>query len=126
MIGRVQTSSQHYGSSLKDKSNGTCHQTSTFVTRRKAYDSVDRRILWKLLRHYGVPEKIVNIIRNSYDGIQCNVMHEVQMTDVFQKNLCTTYYLPPPSSSSSSPPPPPPPPPQQQQQEQNKKNILTV
>ncbi|VDP50890.1 unnamed protein product, partial [Schistosoma curassoni] len=28
------------------------------------HDSVDRRTLWKLLRHYGVPEKIVNIIQN--------------------------------------------------------------
>ncbi|VDP78327.1 unnamed protein product [Schistosoma curassoni] len=36
-----------------------------FIDYEKAFDSVDRRTLWKLLRHYGVPEKIVNIIRNS-------------------------------------------------------------
>ncbi|VDO71911.1 unnamed protein product [Schistosoma curassoni] len=41
----------------------------------KAFDSVDRRTLRKLLRHYRVPEKIVNIIRNSYDGLQCKVVH---------------------------------------------------
>ncbi|VDP23619.1 unnamed protein product [Schistosoma margrebowiei] len=46
--------------------------------------NVDRRTLWKLLRHYGVPEKIVNIIRNSYDGLQCRVVHGGQLTDVFQ------------------------------------------
>ncbi|VDP07114.1 unnamed protein product [Schistosoma margrebowiei] len=45
---------------------------------------VDRRTLWKLLRHYGVPEKIVNIIRNSYDGLQCKVVHGGQLTDAFQ------------------------------------------
>ncbi|VDP08500.1 unnamed protein product [Schistosoma mattheei] len=39
-----------------------------FIDYEKAYDSVDRRTLWKLLRHYRVPEKIVNVIRNSYDG----------------------------------------------------------
>ncbi|VDP34015.1 unnamed protein product, partial [Schistosoma margrebowiei] len=50
----------------------------------KAFDSVDRRTLWKLLRHYGVPEKIVNIIRNSYDGLQCKVVHGGQLTDAFQ------------------------------------------
>ncbi|VDP68493.1 unnamed protein product [Schistosoma curassoni] len=40
-------------------------------------------INWKLLRHYGVPEKIVNIIRNSYDGLQRKVVHGGQLTDAF-------------------------------------------
>ncbi|VDP36230.1 unnamed protein product [Schistosoma margrebowiei] len=55
-----------------------------FIDYDKASDSVDRRTLWKLLRHYGVPEKIVNIIRNSYDGLQCKVVHGGQLTDAFQ------------------------------------------
>ncbi|VDO89334.1 unnamed protein product [Schistosoma margrebowiei] len=42
-----------------------------FIDYEKAFDSVDRRTLWKRLRHCGVPEKIVSIIRNSYDGLQC-------------------------------------------------------
>lgn len=36
-----------------------------FVDFEKAFDSVDRDTLWKLLRHYGMPVKIVNIIRSS-------------------------------------------------------------
>ncbi|VDP81118.1 unnamed protein product [Schistosoma curassoni] len=40
-----------------------------FIDHEKAFDSVDRTTLWKLLLHYGVPQKIVNIIRNSYDGL---------------------------------------------------------
>ncbi|VDP41174.1 unnamed protein product [Schistosoma margrebowiei] len=55
-----------------------------FIVCEKGFDSVDRRTLWKLLRHYGVPEKIVNIIRNSYDGLQCKVVHGGQLTDAFQ------------------------------------------
>ncbi|VDO65612.1 unnamed protein product [Schistosoma margrebowiei] len=55
-----------------------------FIDYEKAFDSVDRRTFWKLLRHYGVPEKIVNIIRNSYDGLQCKVVHGGQLTDAFQ------------------------------------------
>ncbi|VDP19520.1 unnamed protein product [Schistosoma margrebowiei] len=55
-----------------------------FIDYEKAFDSVDRRTLWKLLRHYGVPEKIVNIIRNSYDGLQCKVVHGGQLTDAFE------------------------------------------
>ncbi|VDP77513.1 unnamed protein product [Schistosoma mattheei] len=40
-----------------------------FIDYEKAFDSVDRRTLWKLLRHYGVSEKIVNIIRNPHNGL---------------------------------------------------------
>ncbi|VDP60955.1 unnamed protein product [Schistosoma curassoni] len=50
----------------------------------EAFDNVDRTILWKLLRQYGVPEEIVNIIRNSYDGLQCKVVNGGQLTDTFQ------------------------------------------
>ena len=30
-----------------------------FIDYEKAFDSVDRQTLWKLLRHYGIPMKIV-------------------------------------------------------------------
>ncbi|VDP56916.1 unnamed protein product [Schistosoma margrebowiei] len=33
-----------------------------FIDYEKAFDSVDRRTLWKLLRQYGFPEKIVKKI----------------------------------------------------------------
>ena len=54
-----------------------------FVDYEKAFDSVDRQTLWKVLRHYRVPEKI-NIIRNSYEGITCRVVHGRKLTDAFQ------------------------------------------
>ncbi|VDO87718.1 unnamed protein product [Schistosoma margrebowiei] len=54
------------------------------IVYEKAFDSVDSSRLWKLLRHYGVPKMLVNIIRNLYDGLQCKVMHRGQLTDVFQ------------------------------------------
>ncbi|VDP64384.1 unnamed protein product [Schistosoma curassoni] len=47
----------------------------------KAFDGVDRTTLWKLLRHYGVPEKVANIIRNSYDVLNSN---GGQLTDSFE------------------------------------------
>ena len=55
-----------------------------FIDYEKAFDSVDRHTLWKLLRHYGVPQKIVDIIRKSYEGMSCRVVHGHQVTDSFQ------------------------------------------
>ncbi|VDP69659.1 unnamed protein product [Schistosoma curassoni] len=53
-----------------------------FIDYENAFDNVDRT-LWKLLQHYEVLEKIVNINRNSYDGLQCKVVYRGQLTDAF-------------------------------------------
>ncbi|VDO75741.1 unnamed protein product [Schistosoma margrebowiei] len=55
-----------------------------FIDYEKAFDSVDRPTLWKLLRHYGVPQKIVNIIQCSYDGLNCKIVHGGQLTKSFE------------------------------------------
>ncbi|VDO84823.1 unnamed protein product [Schistosoma margrebowiei] len=56
-----------------------------FIDYEKAFDSVDRTTLWKLLRHYGVPQKIVNIIQSSYDGLHCKIVHGGQLTKSFEE-----------------------------------------
>ena len=55
-----------------------------FVEYEKAFDSVDRQTLWKLLGHYEIPEKITNIIRNSYERMTCRVVHGRQLTNAFE------------------------------------------
>ena len=53
-----------------------------FVDYEKAFDSLDRDALWKLLRHYGIP--IITLIRNTYDGMTCKVTHAGRLTESFQ------------------------------------------
>jgi hypothetical protein len=55
-----------------------------FIDYEKALDSVDREIIWKLLRHYGVPCKLVNIICNSYEHLTCRAIHGGQLTEPFE------------------------------------------
>ncbi|VDO63652.1 unnamed protein product [Schistosoma margrebowiei] len=55
-----------------------------FIDYEKAFDSVDRTTLWKLLQHYGVSQKIVNIIQNSYDGLNCEIVRGGQLTKSFE------------------------------------------
>ena len=50
----------------------------------KAFDSLDRDTLWKLLRHYGVPQKFVNLIKNSYQEMSCRVVHDGQLSESFK------------------------------------------
>ncbi|VDP67956.1 unnamed protein product [Schistosoma curassoni] len=58
-----------------------------FIDYDKAFDSVDRTTLWRLPRHYGVLEAMVNIIRNSYDGFNCKIVHGGQLTKSFEVKI---------------------------------------
>ena len=50
----------------------------------KAFDSLDRETLWKLLRHYGIPEKITNLIRKMYENMSGRIIHEGHLTEPFE------------------------------------------
>nr|KAG5711950.1 hypothetical protein BaRGS_026391 [Batillaria attramentaria] len=56
---------------------------STFVDFQKAFDSVDREVIWKLMSHYGFPPKFVNIIRQLYEDATCQVTHDGKLTEPF-------------------------------------------
>jgi hypothetical protein len=49
----------------------------------KTFDILDREVLWNLMTHYGIPQKFINIIRNSYNNMQCRVIHEGKLTESF-------------------------------------------
>ena len=55
-----------------------------FVEFEKAFDSIDRTVLWKLLRHYGLPAKFVTLIKNMYEGFTGHVILNGQVSDGFQ------------------------------------------
>ena len=55
-----------------------------FIDYEKAFDSVDRETLWKLMRHYGIPEKIISLVQNIYQGMSCRVLHAGQLSDSFE------------------------------------------
>ena len=44
-----------------------------FIDFRAAFDSVDREMMYKIMKHYGLPQKVVNVIRNSYESFKCCV-----------------------------------------------------
>ena len=58
-----------------------------FVDYEKAFDSLDRDTLWKLLQHYGIPNKLISLIRNSYEDMACRVIHAGQLTDSFMVKI---------------------------------------
>ena len=57
-----------------------------FVDFEKAFDSVNRDVLWKVLRHYGLPQKYVDLICALHCGTKCQVLVNKTLTDSFEVN----------------------------------------
>jgi len=48
----------------------------TFVDFEKAFDSVHRESLWKIMASYGIPKKIVKMVNILYEDSECTVLDE--------------------------------------------------
>ena len=54
-----------------------------FIDFKTAFDSVHRPSLWEVLKIYGIPSKMINIIKNSYEDTKCAVKSEGSMSSWF-------------------------------------------
>jgi hypothetical protein len=56
---------------------------TTFVDFSKAFDSIDRTVMWQILRAYGIPSKIVKAIRCLYDNSSSRVLVDNHLSEPF-------------------------------------------
>ena len=56
----------------------------SFIDYEKAFDSVARETMWKLLRHCGVPKKIISLIRCTFQDMSCKIAHAGQLSESFE------------------------------------------
>ena len=54
-----------------------------FVDYEKAFDSISRDCIWAEMKNIGVPDKIISLIRSSYDGFKCRVLHYGELSEPF-------------------------------------------
>ena len=57
---------------------------STYVDLTKAFDTVSRTGLWKIMAKFGIPEKFIAIIRSFHDEMQASVSVEGESSSAFQ------------------------------------------
>ena len=55
-----------------------------FIDFKAAFDSVHRPSLWEILKIYGIPTKIINIVGNSYQSTTCAVRSEGALSSWFK------------------------------------------
>lgn len=56
----------------------------TFVDYEKAFDSISRDTLWKLMKLYGIPEKFINMVKAFYDGAKVAVINGERTSEWFE------------------------------------------
>ncbi|CAF1316375.1 unnamed protein product [Adineta steineri] len=54
-----------------------------FIDITKAYDSVNRDLLWRVCRKYGISEKLVNLLKMLYKNSKAKVRIEGELSDSF-------------------------------------------
>ena len=61
-----------------------------FIDYAKAFDYVDHKTLWKILKEMGIPDHLTCLLRNLYAGQEATVRTEHEITDWFQigKEVC--------------------------------------
>nr|CAI5855303.1 unnamed protein product [Callosobruchus analis] len=47
-----------------------------FIDFEKAFDSVNHHQLWNILEHFGLPQKIINLIKAMYNQATCQIFHK--------------------------------------------------
>ena len=52
-----------------------------FMDFEKAFDFLDREAMWRILRHYGIPNKIINMLKVQYQGFTCQERYGGTMTE---------------------------------------------
>ena len=54
-----------------------------FIDFTKAFDTVNRELMWKLLDHFGCPKTFTKIIREFHEGMQATVLVDGDLTEAF-------------------------------------------
>ncbi len=55
----------------------------TFIDFKKAFDSINRTVMFSILRHYGIPEAVVSAIQALYNNSRSAVMVDGNISDPF-------------------------------------------
>ena len=55
----------------------------TFVDLTKAFDTVSREGLWKIIAKFGCPAKFISVVRQFHDGMLARVQNDGEFSDPF-------------------------------------------
>ena len=73
-----------FARSLKKQESSKKNIYFCFIEHAKAFDCVDHKKLWKILREMGIPDHLTCLLRNLYTGQEATVRTGHETTGWFQ------------------------------------------
>ena len=58
-----------------------------YIDIKKAYDSVDRVLLWRILLHIGIPQRLIDILRKLYDDNEICISINGEKSEYFKTTI---------------------------------------
>lgn len=55
-----------------------------FVDFSKAYDSLNRKSIWKKMEKFGIPKKLINLVKMTTENSKCKVRVEGELSETFE------------------------------------------
>jgi hypothetical protein len=52
-----------------------------FIDSEKAFDFINRTKIWNIMKKYGIPMHIIDLVKLSYDGDTCQVIHDGRLSE---------------------------------------------
>ncbi|BHF85871.1 hypothetical protein SprV_1002904500 [Sparganum proliferum] len=59
------------------------HLYSTFVDLTKAFDTVNREVMWKIIQKLGCPKRFIQMVRQLHDGMMVRVTDNGAVSEAF-------------------------------------------
>ena len=72
----------HSGLGILNKWQATLH--AHFVDFKKVFDSIHREGLWRIMKAYDIPDKLIRMVKIMYDDFECSVLDEGEQTRWFK------------------------------------------
>ena len=60
-----------------------CELYTTFVDLTKAFDTVSRQGLWRIMSKFGCPDKFIQMVRQFHDGMMARVLDDGEFSEAF-------------------------------------------
>ena len=69
---------------IEQSQEWNCPLYINFIDYQKAFDSLDRNSLWKIMAHYGIPQKVIRLVRSMYENAGGNILHNGKLSTFFE------------------------------------------
>ena len=83
VIGKAEEQQNRFSYIIEQANEWQASLYINFIDFEKAFDSIHRESLWLIMRQYGIPDKIIRMVKVSYEDFSCAVEDQAETYEWF-------------------------------------------